>query len=361
MGVYLLPLLPLIGGPFFVLMNKKLSNTQNAKKMFLFIFFLVCSLIMGLRDQSVGVDTFQYVIHFNTYASKSWSEIFSSYSFEYSMEFGYIVLMKLFSLICDNYYFFQFCISTIYCFGIARFLYYSVDNIDDIIIACSVFLGIGVFFHPFNITREYVAIMLLANSWIFLMQKKIVKAWLFTLFAISIHFTSIVGLIAYLICFLGKKGKLIRWLPIISLIMLFSYKPILNWFVKIFPQYQKYHDYTANAQGVGLVRIVWLIVAIFSIIVIYNRKKVFDNIEKFIAVFCLFYVIANVIGLQFAYFERVGYYFIPFTMVLFSLIKKIFKDKLLLGIYNLGVFSCFIAFYLLTGFTTAQYQYSFFF
>ena len=145
------------------------NDLKFKRKIFLLCFFSAASLIMGFRGLTVGTDTAEYCEIYFYITQKSWTQIFSSYGVFTQFEIGYAILMKLSSCICDNYFYFQFLVSVLYCLGMACFFY---SDTNDILCKLIVFLGIGVYFRAFNITRQAFAVMLLVNSWKALKNQK---------------------------------------------------------------------------------------------------------------------------------------------------------------------------------------------
>ena len=103
---------------------------QNRDSIYLLTWFLLATVVMGFRSIRVGTDTLSYANHFNVISSTSWSAIFRNLRFlRYNgLEFGYVCLAKLCSLVINDYAFFQLVLAIIYCFAMMSFLRENVSQ-----------------------------------------------------------------------------------------------------------------------------------------------------------------------------------------------------------------------------------------
>ena len=322
-------------------------NFSKNRHLFLGMTLFLMALIMGLRSSEVGVDTHHYQELFAKVQRTDWNIILSQF-YTYSLEIGYVILMKLCGLI-GNYYFFQAVTAIIMLSLVGTFLQVSVKNLY---LGEIVYFGLGMFGWSFNITRQMFAVMLIANCWILLKQGKRYKSLLLLMIAISIHTFSIVFLIAYIIFAFRRHKWFLRIAPIIGIILAVNYKFLINFFSQLFPKYSNYYANNRTVLTVGLVRVIWAIIAAFSIYLIYRRK----GEKQIIAIFSLIFVICNLIGTSFNYFDRLGYFFCPFVIVLFDLIAQEIQMKVLRILYCIGVCTCF-SIYFLISMQSAQYSY----
>lgn len=373
--VYFALVIWILACAYFILYKKcNLIKFACPQKSFLVLVFFVCALIMGLRGSTVGVDTLAYMRHFNEISEMSFWEIITSYNLKFSQELGYSFLMKITSLLIDNYYFFQLVVSMIYCFSMAKFIY---DNTDDVFMGTVCFVGIGLYLQAFNVTQQLFAVAIAVNGWTCLRKRNVKGAVIALLLASIMHSSGVLFLVTYLIYHLVKKG-FTRLLPIGILLVAFNYRWILEVAVYIFPMYKRYLSGQYEVSHVGAVLIVWIIVAVLSLCVVYGKRLIdyltckklgkylslksdYSETQKTVAVLCIVYVTACFIGMHFNYFERIGLYFMPFALILFPMVRSAFSNSNLKKIYYVGVCVCFLCFFLLTGWKAAQYEYTFFF
>ena len=88
------------------LRNGKLSINHN-QQLYMILFALGCMAVMGFRSDAVGYDTVTYEYYYSIVVSTPISNILSNFYFQ-SLEFGFVLLMKICSYISSDYFFFQF-------------------------------------------------------------------------------------------------------------------------------------------------------------------------------------------------------------------------------------------------------------
>lgn len=323
-----------------------------------FSIFGVMALIMGFRSIKVGIDTPNYADLFVEVSKDSWHNIISDF-FYGSAEIGYVVFMKMISYISKDYYFFQFVESVIYCFGFAHFIR---NNMHNYFLGCILFLGLGMYLPAFNITRQMFAVMIAINSVQPIREKRFIKAAILLLLAMTMHISAIVFLIVP-ICYYYKSSKVVYVLPIVLLLSLFFFAPLLQVVADNFDKYHTYYDNTRDhkvVMGSSLYSyILFLIISIFAFY--FSTKK--ESEIKIWSLLSMTYIGLVFIGMSFNYVERIGSYFTPFLFFVFEFIGSYIlthKKQRLSKIYEVGVYACFIIFFFLSS-LTEQYQYESFF
>lgn len=350
----------------------KINFTRN-KKIFLVVSFLAIVFILGMRADTVGVDTHSYHTIFDKVSDSSFTEILRGYYY-LNIEVGYIILMKATSIF-GGYYLFQIVIATIACVLFAKFI---ADNFENYFLGVILFLGFEAYLLLFNISRQMLAVALIANCWSVLNQNKKVKAFILFICAGVIHTTAWIFIVIYMVYLLRNNKFIVRSLPIIGIIGIFSYEKILRIVSTIVPHYANYYGNHKVVLEIGFAVAIWMIVAIISLyLIITNIKMSNVKIEKkkycvkrysllswdtetyLYSGFALFYVAANVIGLSFNYFERLGCYFIPFVMIVFERFGIQIKTTVIRRLYYCGLVICFITYFIVSS-KTEQYLYNFF-
>lgn len=334
--------------------NRVHINTQ--KKLFLFFVFMLSTVIMGLRDVSVGVDTSAYKEKFEIIAHTSMLEIISNF-YTSSLEIGYVLFMKICSLVVDNYFFFQMVYAVIFSVLSAKFLY---NNADNILIATIVFFGIEMYAIAFNVSRQLFAAILVANSWTYLRKRNNIKALSLVLIATTMHITAAVFGCAFLLYALRRKKRIFEYCVIALMGFTLLFNKVMPLIARIFPVYYNYFANEKGNQSAGLVWAIWLITTALALYVIYSRQSTTSE-NSMIAIFSLVWVMCNVIGLHFNYFERLGYYFMPFVVIFYSQFERYLSRELLRPIYKIGVCMAFLAYFLLSMCGSQQYIYTTFF
>lgn len=210
----------------FIAQNSKHKIISN---LFLFLLILILSSLAGLRDISVGKDTWAYIRAINS-ASNSYSgELFFTY-----FEFGFGVLIKiLIAILREPHYvilFISFITNTLiiktlwryrqnYSFSFSVFLYYTLY-----------------YFETFNILRQYLALSIIFWGIKFLFEKKHIKFVIVTLVASSMHVSAIIAITFLPIHILVEKKmmlkhKILILFSLIGFLFFSNYIMDLNWFI----------------------------------------------------------------------------------------------------------------------------------
>jgi len=334
--------------------GKLYDNAQEEnenKKIFLFSTFFMLALIMGLRNYTVGRDTPTYKIIFEDLMHfPAWDILTDKVN---SFEKGFAMLMRLSGEIYPSYYFFQMVVAFLYCFGMSKFIY---DNFEDILTPFIIFLAL-MYFQAFNGTRQWFAVMITANSWTCLKNKRFFSSLFLSFLAISMHKTAILFFIAYVIYFVNNKKIFLQIIPVSMVVMAIFYKQILQ----IIADLGLYDIYMNNSQDrlpLGWSFLMWLILLAVAIFEIYCLKKT-QPIERAEAVMSCWYNIAGILGLFFNYFDRTGWFFVPFIMLTIVSTEK-YLLKNLQSIYLWGSRLCFFIFFILNMTGVSELAYSFF-
>lgn len=327
------------------------STNKNKKKIFLFILFGMSAIILGLRGLQVGRDTQEYYNIFNSVFTWDFEYILSD-NYNQKIEFGYAFIMKLSSIIWNNYFFFQFWTSCLFCYFIAKFIY---DNTTDLFMASVLFLGSGLFLQAFTVTRQYLAVAIVINAWTMLKNQKYLKALIFLIVASLIHNTSVIFIIAFIAYILRNNKWWLRLIPIISIFIAFNYRSVFSIIKPYIPQYSTYLSNTTAKISAGGSMVMWIIVGFIAMIVVLNKQiNVYLRVE---AIFCIMFSILSFVGIYINYIDRLAYFFLPFLMIVLpefkNQIKQLGKKGGLIlsdvsGLYRSCVIFCYLAFYVIS-------------
>ena len=201
-----------------------------------------------------------------------------------------------------------------------------------------------------------LASMLVANSWIFLKKGKNKISILYILVASTFHITALIFMVAYIIYFFRYNKRIIRLIPLVIIIGALNFDRLFPFITRYFTYYHNYYANEKVVQTAGFVWIIWIIVLLIAARIIYIAKG--TNTEHSIAaIFSMIWVVCNIIGLSFNYFERLGLYFIPFVSVMFSFSGNYIKSRLVRKIYLNGMTIAFIIYFLLSA-SSKQYLYT---
>lgn len=335
-------------------------DSKNNQKYFLWIVFAIFAIIMGIRKINVGVDTKTYAEHYTYLLNASWIDIFAGNASPNTMEIGWNILVKICTYISPHYLFFQILYSMIYCGLSACF----VTKTKNVFVTTILFLGTGLYTGAFNVQRQFLATAFLANSYMYFKEKKMKQTVICFFSAVLMHKLSICFIVVFLVCWAKNNLKILKIIPIVGIILAFNYSNLIVLASKILPQY---HNYYSNQKGIPQtasgVWIIWIIMFIIAVYSIYS-DKIKSQDYKVVCIFSMAYVVCNIVGLYFNYFERIGWYFLPFVVIMFcdfgTYIEKIVSIHTIKKIYYVGLTISFTLYYLLSCFTGSALKYDFF-
>lgn len=335
-----------------VLLTANRINRKTRYKVFCYLFYGLCAIIMGFRNITIGQDTYEYFRIFNELKFHSWSEISQGYL--YSIEIPYLYFMKAFSSIGLDYYAFQITVAFIFC-AISGYLIYNYSK--DPILVSAVFLGCGLYLAAFNITRQLLSGCFISLLIFKLFDRRYYQSAILCIIALALHKTAIVPILIIIILYIVKNNqKILKLSPFIIFGVYFLVNIGLNIFDIITDGiYFNYLDNHKTIQTAGLSKIVWVINTIIAVIIVYSRK--FEIHYKIIALLSLFYVLFNAIGLQINYAERIGYYFLLFSCLTYGIFQKNRYSQF----YTLSVIACYLILFYISTLSEQYHNYCFFF
>lgn len=320
---------------------------RNEYKYYILTFFPF-AFLMGCRDISVGIDTYQYSLNYDYLMQMSWAEILSK------KDSAWFVMEKLSSYIYADFHFWQCVYATIY------FIIYSIiikNYCNNKLLAIVIFLSAGLYIYAYNISRQMLSVAFVMLSWDLLNRNKIKQSILFYSLAILTHMSSIVSLLILFLTKIQLKGFVEKFLPIILLFALFSFNLLLQQINEYIPQYESYLDNERELHGGGLITILWAIELLFSIYVYYFSSNA-TKIYKIAAIGTMIYIGTTILGFSFNYAERIGYVFLPFVLLVFDYVYLDIQNQTFRKFMSFMEILCFMCFFYLA-FTGLNYKFFF--
>lgn len=347
--VYLLILLFSYVLWFLIFELKYYKINENSKKLlFLLPITILCIWVMGFRGLHVGVDTSNYYRIYNYIAHyPNFNLLYLSKTLD--VEWGFVLYCKFISLIFNDYIYFQVINAIIICSGLSRFIFYKSKNV----FVSFLILYTMMYLWGFNITRQVLSSVFIINGWIFLTNKKYFLSFFHLLIAFLFHSTAILSVVIVFLWFI-RKTDFIKVFPLLLIIFIISFNIIVE-LVSQLNIYVNYFNQSKTIQSAGYIFIIWGIILITSLITDF-KKSPFD--EKFYATCALIYVTANICGLEFNYFERLGIYFYPFVSLSLPCYSKLIRKKNFRLIYLICLSLGYSVYYLMS--VKGQYEYSFY-
>lgn len=312
----------------------------------LWLMFVPALFMMGTRDVSVGLDTYQYSVHFENDMVASWSELLTT------KDFLYEALMKLSGYVIGDYYFFQILYSLAY---FTLYSYFIRKNCSNILLSALIFMCIGLFSWAMNIQRQMFSIAIVVAAWTYINQNKNKIGIALYVLACLIHASTIVFLPFIILTRFRLKPWMLKILPIVLMAVLLCYSMILPFVGMYMPMYEQYtNDSMEMAHGGNMVVFLWGLELCLAIIIFYSEK--IDYSDRIACLGVMFYVGANFLGYRFPYAERIGLVGFPFTILIFDNIYRILPSVRIKRFYAGCAVICFLI-YLCMSLSTEELTY----
>lgn len=313
---------------FFIYINGN-NKSLKKKKIFLFFSFLTMFLIMGFRSENVGTDTSLYCNIFIKNSTLSFMDILKSGD----SAILYVLYNKLVSLFSNDRNAIIVINSFVICLLTAIFIYNNSKK--NVILPTILFMSFYHYFSAMNISRQYIAVLLIANSLYFLKLNKKLPFIFMCICATFIHNTAIISFTLLPIFFIKRnKKKLYIYLFSLFVIALFLDK-IIAIFSQIFPHYELYlNNNLLTEVGQNKKILITFIYIIFEIIILILLRKKTLKIEEENSLFIYYFINAlailiGILSLKIMLLSRIEVYFSIFAIIYIPYILSFFKDKIL--------------------------------
>lgn len=225
------------------------GNAEKNKKTFVIIVCVQWILISGLRADSVGADTGNYMNIFDYHSSMSWTRVFSeiknyfigatstdAYS---GLEPLFVLFNKLVSVFTTNHVLYKFIVAIIFTVALGKYIYkYSTDP-------CLSFAIYGsLFYNMFSLTgyRQVLAVALILYGYKFIRERKLIPFLVLVLISSLFHKTSLMFILLYVLANKKLKPMYLLFIAMMFAVMLIFNNRIFNIVKNIFG----YDEYAGN-------------------------------------------------------------------------------------------------------------------
>lgn len=199
----------LLWGILLIYNKPNLSEKKKRRNKIIFVVIacLQWILISGLRADSVGDDTENYMLFFDEHSALSWNKVFKGLGdyintgkmgsvWYLDTEPLFVVFNKLVSVFTTDHVVYKFLIAIIFMSALGRYVYkYSKDP------CLSFILYGGLFFNMFSLTgyRQVLAVALILFGFRFIKERKLVSFLILLFFAYFFHRTSLIFILLYVL------------------------------------------------------------------------------------------------------------------------------------------------------------------
>ena len=320
-----------------VIISFFISNLRN-NKFFTFLLVAVLSLFAGLRNPSVGTDTFNYIYRFALNLPLRYNGFLDLLKNEY----GYLLLEKFISFFFNEYWVLLIVISVL----VNSTYIISVKKLSiNVTISIFTYIVLGVYLFHFNGARQAIAAAIYSMSLIHIKSRSFKKYLFIVLLASLFHKTALVTLPIYFIV----NGKLnLKKMSLLTLYTIF-FTYFIWGLLRVVPEsfsarYLAYED--RGSRGAVLLTIYFTIITFFLILIRNKIRKQFREDYNFylniVIVHTLIYVLVFMLGqdvniLRLSLYFSIGFILIwplvfrslpsntyPILVFLFSIVHLVF-------------------------------------
>lgn len=217
------------------------GKSESSRRGYLLVIFSILTLVAGLRGIGVGSDTLQYSWSFDAIAR---SDTFLDAPNHTSLSAPvYVFINWIVSRFTSNYQVILFVNAAIVSVCISRMV---AKTSSDYVISCLCFIGLAAYFQSMNGMREYVAVAISINAYLFFCESgyKSIKGWVLQALAVGIHATASIMILPTLCLFFIQSQKCfkssIRKIAIGAIVAGLLSTQFIALFMQIFAYYQMY-------------------------------------------------------------------------------------------------------------------------
>lgn len=308
---YVLLLIPMLIQHFTLSGNNFSFEKKNKHAVAFFFFFL--TILVLLRHESIGTDTWSYIHHFYKISELDWNEVG-----KVSIEFGFSFLNKIVSLISTDPRVFL----TIVAIASSSLVYPTYKRLCiDTSLTIALFCIMSTFVMFFSGMRQMLAIGIGVIAYEFTRKKKLIPFILSVILAMTFHASAFMLAFMYPV-FHSKITK--RWLiaiiPILSAIFVFN-KRIFSTLLVIL---ERYTMYEASISSTGAYTMLFLFVVFTVFVFLVPDDKKLDQETIGLRNFMLLALVVQLFAPLHVLAMRMNYYYIIFIPLL---IPKIIRAR----------------------------------
>lgn len=333
------------------------GTSQLRNKRFIIISFFLVFLVSALRDETVGLDTANYILGFNILKSGA-SNVFYSWTAN-SWEPLWRALNSAIGFFTSDPQWLLVITSLIIYIGIGIFIYYNCDNNESAFWPVFFFITLAVLY-PMSmyLLRQFCALIFIANIHTVLKRGRTKKRVLFSIVlliaGILFHYSAIIGILIFVVEMLPKitkKHLLIVFILSLSPNIIFPLlKTIVIRFIPIYAHYFTIQAYQGEEiRAYSFLMIIMRVIC--CIVVLYYTN--FDREENRVLVNMCFYsniaIFFTLMLMETIMAQRLGNYFEFFIILFIPQIVKNFRNQSILYLIIFVVSWAFFIFELSTG------------
>lgn len=302
------------------------------------------TLLMGLRSQLVGTDTFQYVSYYEKQIDQN-VPVYDTLSRVIYFFFG------------NNYRPFLLVVSFLTVAIIVWVLVQMEKDFRALFLSIYVYITFYFYFDSYNTQRQLMAASFVVLSLFWLFEKKNTLSIITMFCAIGIHSTALVMLIIFPIYLIKVTRTRLIILAFLSLVGVYFLSNLSSFFSEFFSHYSMYTD-SLNADAfsaTGGTSLIGIFLVIILIAVIWANPDFSDKSRKSVVTLVLIGAVLCIVGAHSQLVVRIGEYF---TIFLILLLPKAIVEVSRKFVERFGVYCLLYGVVLLAGMTVFLFKLS---
>ena len=315
---------------------KNINLNKRYKKIFI-LFSLLLILIIGLRDDSIGIDTWNYI---NNFAMKSKWSLLDLQGLQWHDEIGHTILIILIGKLGLSWNIYAIIMASIYMIPILFLIYKYTKNC---FLGISILILSGYWTYPMSTMRQAAAMGIVVIA--FLNKDKIMRSILLILLASTFHISALISFLFLIALKVPlKKDNYHIWLGVGLCTVLFAIGPLRNLLFNIMELFGR-DTYTYDELTGGWLQEVFFVITVLIGMIYINGY----NDDKFIEVLKALYlsaVLLPIVRINPTLFRIYSYFSIFQVVLIPNILYKIHTIDI-----KLGAYTCYFAVYFYIFFT----------
>lgn len=236
------------------------GDTKRARLIFVRWSLLILILVSGLRNFSVGVDTYSYIYNYQHF-NMSFDQIFNSFWDLYlnpgveGKDPGFNIFQKVLSSVSKDVFFFQFIVTSVLLIPLGYFFYSNIRSIDGILLGFIFYITSYYVYLPMASARQSLALAFVCIGAIMLMKHLNMKGILlfiaFSFMASTFHKSALVSMIIIPFLFYKDLKKIYIGAILVFVLMLFYYPVVGSFLVSTSDIYSVYAEADFYGRSAG--------------------------------------------------------------------------------------------------------------
>ena len=299
-----------------LVVNQNNIDYEKKNKRAMTVFFIILTILVMLRHQTVGTDTRRYVHYFKRFLEMDWTKLGKDY-----IEIGFAYYSKIISLFSENPQFFLAITAVIICLLIYfTYIRFCGDPSLTIVLFCTM----STFVMMFSGLKQMMAIGIGFIAYELTRRKKLVFFVLVVCLALTFHTSAFILAFMYPLYHIKITKK---WLLVVvpSIIVVFIFNKQIFSILSII--IERYTQYDASVTRTGAYTMIFLfaIFAVFSFLI--PDESLLDQETIGLRNFLLFALVLQMFAPLHTIAMRMNYYYIIFIPLLIPKIISARSEK----------------------------------